>query len=64
MDPVMLAAMIQETEETGGKRLLPGLGAKLAAFTGFCVPSLTEYMMRKSIFDKLPNEGPNRVGQP
>lgn len=53
MTPADLADQIVAAVEKRAKRLVPGLGNKVAATTGKYFPRLMDHVMRKVIWDKL-----------
>lgn len=54
MAPERVADSIYGAVVDGRLQLLPGMGAKIAAALGTWFPSVTEWAMRRTIFDKLP----------
>ena len=53
MAPERLAMLIWAAVERHDSMLIPGLANQLAASVGRLFPTLSEYIMRKSLFDKL-----------
>lgn len=54
MPPERLAQLIFSAVERRSPTLIPGFGNRLIAAVGRLTPALTEELMRKTIFDKLP----------
>jgi hypothetical protein len=55
MPPEHLAALIAAAVEDRRSTLVPGPGNRLIARIGKVAPALTEYLMRKTILEKLPH---------
>ena len=53
MTPEALAAAIYRAMEKRQRMLIPGTGNRLTALLGIWLPALTEWMMRKTVFEKL-----------
>ncbi len=53
MPPDVLANQIFHAVQTGQRVLIPGVGNRVFAWIGWSLPRLTEWMMRKVIFEKL-----------
>jgi len=53
MPPETLAALIYRALETRRRRLIPGFGNRVTAWLGQWLPAPVEWIMRRSIFDRL-----------
>lgn len=53
MDPARLAALIAEAARQRRRELVPGAGNKIFAALGRWLPGLTEYAMRKALFERI-----------
>jgi hypothetical protein len=53
MAPEVLAAAIYRAIERRQRRLVPGLGNQLFAFAGRWLPGPVEWVMKKTLYDKL-----------
>jgi short-subunit dehydrogenase len=54
MPPEQLAALIAAAVAARRPRLIPGLPNRIFALLGRTLPRLTEFAMRKTIYDRLP----------
>lgn len=57
MAPDVLAAAIYRATTQRRRTLIPGLGNRAFAFAGRWAPGLTEWVMRKTLFEKLAEPG-------
>jgi short-subunit dehydrogenase len=63
MPPERLAALIAAAVEARRSELVPGPGNRLIARVGRVAPALTEYLMRKTILEKLPHSRSGSSGR-
>lgn len=56
MPPAQLAGLIVQAVQQRQALLIPGTGNRIGALVGRLLPGLAEYLMRKTILEKLPAE--------